>query len=850
MEHSADHNKDTRFHQLGYALLLICSTLAALDIWFFNWYAAWFERSFRMGFDMICGMFCIAASILYFVTLMVVRWKRFKETGRVGEISYSIALLLFSLGAHMLNNVMHVFAPYTGWLQAYMWAIHGAILLYPYRRELPTWAQYGVYAICGAGLTLTVYLCVYLLPVMLIAVPAVILLGISSHAWAPLFFGIQFLQSYYRMVPLPGAQRVYWIGATLPILIAVVFLVRWQGIQREIAGAETQYFSTRDYPYPAWTYVSQHLPDDPMTAQVLMGRFTSPLYLWGGDGFGSLMNNQEFIEHNPLAVLASMLYGSLGMERNDLATLINSRYVQARHMDHRRLWSGEDLKTDRVETEVSLDPGHRLAYLSQTFVIENKEDGQQEAVYTLYLPEGAIATSLSLWVNGEESFSRLTTRKKADSAYVAIVGRERRDPALLHWQEGNRLTLKVFPCTSSEKRRVKVGLTCPLRLAGDRLVLDPLTFDGPDFHATRQQITVQPAPGATLTELKTPVWMTYRRDKATYQGSIHRTWEISCAVPPIQEDVFSFNGVSYRMRPPVMTDTDFVPEAVVLDLHAGWTLGEAIQTWHSLSQYPVYVFSPHLTRITEENHLAIFRQLQAQQFSLPLLYELPVPARTMILSKGSPGVFLSDLKGSQYAKRMDAWLAGDPGRPVWITLSDDIPPYVRTLKDFRVIHFLRGQAAYDTWTRTGRISLPQEDAGHVFLDGPQVSLVRDSVQHTGTGPDHLMRLFVSQRLLQEMGPRFFKLGEWESRWVGRAEEAYVTTPVSSLVVLETQEDYDRMGIEENTNTLGNASQSKSKGDGFGMDGSVPEPHEWVLILLVACMVLWMNRAWLLGLMGR
>jgi hypothetical protein len=65
--------------------------------------------------------------------------------------------------------------------------------------------------------------------------------------------------------------------------------------------------------------------------------------------------------------------------------------------------------------------------------------------------------------------------------------------------------------------------------------------------------------------------------------------------------------------------------------------------------------------------------------------------------------------------------------------------------------------------------------------------------------------------------------------VQEAVKAYVVSPVSSLVVLETKKDYERFGIEDSKNSLRNASlQSK---------GAVPEPHEWALIIIAVLVVL-------------
>jgi hypothetical protein len=60
--------------------------------------------------------------------------------------------------------------------------------------------------------------------------------------------------------------------------------------------------------------------------------------------------------------------------------------------------------------------------------------------------------------------------------------------------------------------------------------------------------------------------------------------------------------------------------------------------------------------------------------------------------------------------------------------------------------------------------------------------------------------------------------------VKEAQEAYVVSPVSSLIVLESSEEYKRFGISDAAISLKNAAATSK--------GAVPEPQEWVLILLV------------------
>jgi hypothetical protein len=67
--------------------------------------------------------------------------------------------------------------------------------------------------------------------------------------------------------------------------------------------------------------------------------------------------------------------------------------------------------------------------------------------------------------------------------------------------------------------------------------------------------------------------------------------------------------------------------------------------------------------------------------------------------------------------------------------------------------------------------------------------------------------------------------------IDQAYEANIVTPFSSLIVLETEKDYDRFGIKkQDGKSLSNAKIRRS--------GEVPEPEEWALILISALAVLW------------
>ena len=92
----------------------------------------------------------------------------------------------------------------------------------------------------------------------------------------------------------------------------------------------------------------------------------------------------------------------------------------------------------------------------------------------------------------------------------------------------------------------------------------------------------------------------------------------------------------------------------------------------------------------------------------------------------------------------------------------------------------------------------------------------------------MLRLFAYNHLLQQIGPRYFCKDFLEEELIAEASEANIVSPVSSLIVLERQSDYERFDIQKSKDSLGNASMNGS--------GSVPEPEEWALIILAILII--------------
>ena len=99
-------------------------------------------------------------------------------------------------------------------------------------------------------------------------------------------------------------------------------------------------------------------------------------------------------------------------------------------------------------------------------------------------------------------------------------------------------------------------------------------------------------------------------------------------------------------------------------------------------------------------------------------------------------------------------------------------------------------------------------------------------------PDHLARLFAYNNIMRQVGAGYFTNDFVDDALVKEASAANVVSPVSSLIVLESEADYERFDITDANHSLYNASKQSS--------GAVPEPHEWALIVLFVLFVLFVK----------
>ncbi|KQN39465.1 hypothetical protein ASG37_07840 [Sphingomonas sp. Leaf407] len=145
--------------------------------------------------------------------------------------------------------------------------------------------------------------------------------------------------------------------------------------------------------------------------------------------------------------------------------------------DNRFAWDedrgGEDvggrvpgLSLGQSRIDGSVNERDSLAYLEWTIDLVNKGARQQEARFTLALPEGAVVSRATLWVNGEPREASIAGRGAVKAAYQRVVSVSR-DPLLVTTDGAQRLLVQAFPVPPNATMKLRIGVTAPFAIAAD-----------------------------------------------------------------------------------------------------------------------------------------------------------------------------------------------------------------------------------------------------------------------------------------------------------------------------------------------------------------------------------------------
>jgi XrtN system VIT domain protein len=779
-------------------------------------------------------------SIIYFIILHNLILPKLTIKTLRDNVEYGfIHLVLCLISAFSLNRIIPVFEESALWLQYVLVIQSGLLILSLFIKSFSPLLRFIYWIMLGVIFSLFLYFAAYIIPVYAFSLAVSPALGVSLHAFVPLMI-VTALIFFLMRQDNRNRQNImaFCTGIVLSVLFTAGYVYYWDKVDKIIVKATNKSLMDEKNDLPEWCVIAQELPKNSFSEKLLK---TSIVYsvpenrgLWFDLNFPG-RRFDEVKRHDPLVMISCFLLGKPNITDDQKVKILESMY-DSRHQAQERLWSGENLQTRNILTLVRLYPSLRMGYTEKYITVRNNDDvkrwnNSEEAIYTFHLPEGAIVTSLSLWINDKEEKAVLTEKNKADTAYKTIVGVERHDPSLVRWQEGNTVSVRVFPCTPKDDRRFKIGFTTPLRYENSKLVYDDVWFDGPSSLYAKEIARIQTMDYISTADL--PEGFNVDEDGAwVYDGKYKPGWSMKIPVVAMADNAFSFDGKTYSVEEYHKKYEEFNPQDIFVDVNQQWTPEEWKQVIKNTAGKDVYVYLRKKIKVTPENESKLFNQLTKNNFSVFPLYEILHPENSLLIAKGitaSPN--LSDLSESDFALKLRDYVCSH-GKIRLYNLNSELSPYLKTLKEFRIFNYDSGDMSYLGELITGKkFVVGQENPNTVVINDSDMKITEADGETISNAPDHLMRLFSYNNVMYMIGTRYFGNAKYDQAIVDKAYKAYVVSPVTSLVVLETQQDYDRFKIADKGNSLKNASMKSS--------GAVPEPHEWLLIAILVGVVVYL-----------
>ena len=508
------------------------------------------------------------------------------------------------------------------------------------------------------------------------------------------------------------------------------------------------------------------------------------------------------------------------------------------------------LAGSRLDGTIDADAG--LAYVEWTLLFRNNSAQQQEARAQVQLPPGGVVSRLTLWVDGEEREAAFAGRSQAREAYQQVAIRQRRDPVLVTTSGRDRILVQCFPVPpNGGEMRIRFGITVPLMLESrEQAILRPPYFLERNF--------------GIPDEVAHTVWIESKNPLRASSGSLR-----------YEQPAAALHAVRGSLREVEMAG----PEALVrasraAEITESWTLdrvrnnGEVIRqsiregAGSTVSRIVLVVDTSGRMRAWVPEIIAALRTLPPDT-ELQLLFAggngTYAEGASQNTVSETPAEIIRQLEGAVFAGGANnipalargwdtasgnpqsavVWIHGP--QPILLTPVEELRQrlerrpggaslYLVQAENGpnRVAEQLDGMRAVETVPRMGRL---QADLATLFarLTGQSrpLELARTSErQGQAVNPGdaketsaHLARLWANdevERIMAERG----EAGREEA--VQLATRYQLVTPVSGAVVLETQEQYQRAGLQPVA---------------AGTVPTIPEPEMVLLMAVVAAILM-------------
>jgi len=167
----------------------------------------------------------LGASICILINCWTInRWKFLK----IDKRHIICSVVLFSISAFSLNLSMPIFHEFSAWTEVYLVVMFVPLFVICFFEEMPQFLRIISSFVMGAGIIMSFYFTMFLLPYVHIGLLAFFLFGLSLHLLAPLFLLLTYAVQFIKLRRDLADSISFSAGVLLPILMVLVFLMKWK----------------------------------------------------------------------------------------------------------------------------------------------------------------------------------------------------------------------------------------------------------------------------------------------------------------------------------------------------------------------------------------------------------------------------------------------------------------------------------------------------------------------------------------------------------------------------------------------------------------------------------------------
>ncbi|MDH5432731.1 MAG: VIT domain-containing protein [Gammaproteobacteria bacterium] len=504
------------------------------------------------------------------------------------------------------------------------------------------------------------------------------------------------------------------------------------------------------------------------------------------------------------------------------------------------LVKGLYLITSRLDGSVASDDG--VSYIEWVMEFKNEASFANEARLQMELPNGAVISRATLWVEGEEREAAFAGRAQVKQAYTSVV-RQSRDPLLVTTQGANRVLIQAFPIPgNSGSLKLRVGISIPMSLSSQEqasfvlpAIVDRNFSYSEDFGHTVWIESKQPFSVNNNSEQAKLISQSLHRYENKISDIRLSGNRIKLTAQRNREvvELISSHLNSTKILQKVTQKQIQPKSALMLVLDGSTRAAIALDdVLLALQEIPNGVPVGLIVAGEDETFVEIKEWSEHHQANFErILKEVDFVGgqdNAPALSKA-----IRDLESYENSELL--WIASS--QPVLFdatnTEMDLAVKRLSRLPEISLYHVRSGaNKLLDNSTLLGNSTrmIEWSEGERAILQQYVKSLFqseavwdfdwtvsRDSNSDIKNGSDHIARLWASEEIKQ-----LAKLGEIDSA-IEMASQYQLVTSVSGAVVLENQRQY-----EENNLTPVDEKTVPT----------IPEPHQWALIFIILALILW------------